>query len=92
MKTFKEIYQQIVRQHPNKDDDNLPIVQRRQQQKDKIRDDEKAIEYEENGTIENKEKYVALDRNYKAPNSFNNVELHNKQIQLIKFFVKYLKC
>ena len=53
MKTFKEIYQQIVRQQTNKDDDNLPIVQRRQQQKDKIRDDEKAIEYEENGTIEN---------------------------------------
>ena len=60
MKTFKEIYQQIVRQQTNKDDDNLPIVQRRQQQKDKIRDDEKAIEYEENGTIENKEKYVAF--------------------------------
>ena len=36
MKTFKEIYQQIVRQQTNKDDDNLTIVQRRQQQKDKI--------------------------------------------------------
>ena len=33
--------------------------------KAKIRDDEKAIEYVENGTIENKEKYVTLDRNYK---------------------------
>ena len=95
MKTFKEIYQQIVRQQPNKDNDNLSIVQRRQQQKDKIRDDEKAIEYEENGTIENKEKYVALGRNYKAPNSFDNVELHNKQIQLYKdleqYRIQYLK-
>ena len=55
MKTFKEIYQQIVSRQPNKDDDNLPIVRRRQRQKkDKMRDDEKAIEYEENGTIENK--------------------------------------
>ena len=89
MKTFKEIYQQIVRQQTNKDDDNLPIVQRRQQQKDKIRDDEKAIEYEENGTIENKEKYVALGRNYKAHNSFDDVELHNKQIQLYKDLVQY---
>jgi hypothetical protein len=95
MKTFKEIYQQIVRQQPNKDDDNLSIVKRRQQQKDKIRDDEKTIEYEENGTIENKEKYVALGRNYKAPNSFDNVELHNKQIQLYKdleqYRIQYLK-
>ena len=89
MKTFKEIYQQIVRQQTNKDDDNLPIVQRRQQQKDKIRDDEKAIEYEENGTIENKENYVALGRNYKAPNSFDDVELHNKQIQLYKDLEQY---
>ena len=55
MKTFKEIYQQIVRRQPNKDDDNLQIVRRRQRQKAKIQDDEKAIEYEENGTIENKE-------------------------------------
>ena len=89
MKTFKEIYQQIVRQQTNKDDGNLPIVQRRQQQKDKIRDDEKAIEYEENGTIENKENYVALGRNYKAPNSFDDVELHNKQIQLYKDLEQY---
>tara|TARA_B100001057_G_scaffold484615_1_gene562941 strand:- start:91 stop:354 length:264 start_codon:yes stop_codon:yes gene_type:complete len=84
MKTFKEIYQQIVRQQSNKDDDNLPIVQRRLKQKAKIRDDEKTIEYEEYGTTENKEKYVSLDRNYKAPNSFDDVELHNKQIQLYK--------
>ena len=95
MKTFKEIYQQIVRRQPKKGDDNLPIVQRRQRQKAKMRDDEKAIEYEENGTIENKEKYVALGRNYKAPNSFDNVELHNKQIQLYKdleqYRIQYLK-
>ena len=89
MKTFKEIYQQIVRQQTNKDDDNLPIVQRRQRQKAKMRDDEKAIEYEENGTIENKENYVALGRNYKAPNSFDDVELHNKQIQLYKDLEQY---
>ena len=67
MKAFKEIYQQIVSQQPNWDDDNLPIVQRLQQQKVKIRDDKKAIEYEEKGTIENKEKYVALDGNKKHP-------------------------
>ena len=83
MKTFKEIYQQIVRQQPNKDDDNLSIVQRRQQQKAKIRDDEKAIEYVENGTIENKEKYVALDRNYKG-----KVKLTQKPTQSKKFFAK----
>ena len=95
MKTFKEIYQQIVRQQSNKDDDNLPIVQRRLKQKAKIRDDEKTIEYEEYGTTENKEKYVSLDRNYKAPNNYNNVELHNKQIQLYKdleqYRIEYLK-
>ena len=89
MKTFKEIYQQIISQQTNNGKNSLPIVQRRRQQKAKIRDDEKAIEYEENGTTENKEKYVSLDRNYKAPNSFDNVELHNKQIQLYKDLEKY---
>lgn len=73
MITFKEIYQQIVRQQSNKDDDNLPIVQRRLKQKAKIRDDEKTIEYEENGTTENKEKYVSLDRNYKSTIKRNRV-------------------
>ena len=38
---------------------------------------------------------MALGRNYKAPNSFNNVELHNKQIQLYKdleqYRIQYLK-
>jgi len=59
MKTFKEIYRQIISQQTNNGNNSLPIVQRRRQQKAKIRDDEKAIEYEENGTKENKEKYVA---------------------------------
>ena len=67
MKAFKEIYQQIVSQQPNWGGDNLLIVQHLQQQKVKIRDDKKAIAYEEKGTIENKEKYVALDGNYKIP-------------------------
>ena len=95
MKTFKEIYQQIISQQTNNSDKSLPIIQRRLKQKAKIRDDEKAIEYEENGTTENKEKYVSLDKNYKAPNSYNNVELHNKQIQLYKdleqYRIEYLK-
>ena len=32
---------------------------------------------------------MALDGGYKAPNSFDDVELHNKQIQLYKDLVQY---